>query len=100
MRIWKSAFSFAALAGVGLLAATTVPAPADAAVVYCTGGPGVPRGCVVRPTPVVYCTAPGLPVGCVARPVAAPVVRAPAARAVTRTPTNRNGGVNRAGVRR
>lgn len=100
MKTCKILFSYAALAGIGMLAATAVPAPVDAAVIYCTGGPGVPRGCVVRPTPVVYCTAPGLPVGCVARPVAAPVVRAPAARAVTRTPTNRNGGVNRVGVRR
>jgi hypothetical protein len=44
---------------------------------------------------VVYCKTVGVPKGCVARPVA------PAARAVAAPkPTNRNGGVNRAGVRR
>jgi hypothetical protein len=49
---------------------------------------------------VVYCKSVGVPKGCVARPVAkAPV--APAARAVTEPkPGNRNGGVDRAGVRR
>lgn len=46
---------------------------------------------------VVYCKTVGVPKGCVARPV---VVR-PAARAVAAPkPGNRNGGVNRAGVRR
>jgi len=44
---------------------------------------------------VVYCKTVGVPKGCVARPVA------PAAKAVAAPkPTNRNGGVNRAGVRR
>jgi hypothetical protein len=44
---------------------------------------------------VVYCKTVGIPKGCVARPVA------PAARAVAAPkPTNRNGGVNRVGVRR
>ena len=53
---------------------------------------------------VVYCTYVGYPVGCVAR---AGVVLAPrpVARAAVRTgtvgyATNRNGGVNRVGVRR
>lgn len=84
---------FMALAGPGLFAAVAaLPASSEAATVYCTGGPGVPKGCVMRPiAPVVYCTAPGVPVGCVAHP---------SARAATRTPTNRNGGVNRVGVRR
>ena len=44
---------------------------------------------------VVYCKSVGVPKGCVARPAA------PAARAVAAPkPTNRNGGVNRVGVRR
>lgn len=44
---------------------------------------------------VVYCKSVGVPKGCVVRPAApvAPVVAAP-------KPGNRNGGVNRAGVRR
>lgn len=62
------------------LAFTAVPA---SAVVYCKTV-GVPKGCVVRPVVVA-------PV------VAAPVVVAPR---VGRSPTNLNGGVNRAGVRR
>ncbi len=51
---------------------------------------------------VVYCKTVGIPKGCVVRraaPVVVPV--APAARAaVAPRPGNRNGGVNRAGVRR
>ena len=85
------------LAGIGLLVATPEFSirPAYAAVIYCTGGPGVPKGCVVRPSaPIVYCTAPGVPAGCAVRPAA------PAARAAKRTPTNRNGGINRVGPRR
>jgi hypothetical protein len=85
----------------GLLVALAVgsAAPADAAVIYCTG-PGIPVGCVVRPTPyvapaaraTVYCTRPGFPVGCTA---------GANARAVARPGpgVNVNGGVNRAGVR-
>lgn len=94
------------LTGFGILGASLaiLPARAEATVIYCTGGPGVPKGCVVRPTAtVIYCTRPGIPAGCVVRPAAGPVVvapGAPAARAVTSTPTNRNGGVNRLGVRR
>ncbi|GGB56289.1 hypothetical protein GCM10011316_30500 [Roseibium aquae] len=91
------------LAGFGILGASLgiVPAPAEATVIYCTGGPGVPKGCVVRPTAtVIYCTRPGFPAGCVVRPAAGPVVVAPGAPAATSTPTNRNGGVNRLGVRR
>ncbi len=87
----------------GLLVALAVgaSAPADAAVIYCTS-PGLPVGCVVRPTPyaapaaraAVYCTRPGYPVGCTAGPNVN-------ARAVARPGpgVNVNGGVNRAGVR-
>lgn len=95
-------------AGLGLFQT----GPAQAAVVYCTG-PGVPVGCVVRPTPyvapapaaraAVYCTRPGYPVGCVGG-VGAPGVGAPgtpASRAVVRPGPGVNGGgpVNRAGLR-
>ncbi|HRF13141.1 MAG: hypothetical protein ABTS16_22635 [Candidatus Accumulibacter phosphatis] len=48
---------------------------------------------------VVYCKTVGVPKGCVARPTAA-VVRPAAAVAPNVSATNRNGGVNRAGVRR
>ncbi|WP_157174480.1 hypothetical protein [Thiocystis violascens] len=50
-----------------------------------------------------YCKTVGVPKGCVVRPVVvAPAVRAPVVVAprVGRSPTNLNGGVNRAGVRR
>jgi hypothetical protein len=71
-----------------------MPGPERAeAVVYCKTV-GVPKGCVMRPAPaaaVIYCTAPGVPVGCVARPAAR--------GAVVRSPVNRGGPVNRAGVR-
>jgi len=50
---------------------------AEAAVVYCTGV-GVPRGCVVRPTPVVGAPGVGVRAG---------------------TPMNRGGPVNRVGRR-
>ena len=72
------------------------PAPAEAAVIYCTG-PGVPRGCVVRTAPVaravVYCTRPGFPVGCVAGNANARAIARPGPG------VNLNGGVNRAGLR-
>lgn len=97
------AFLFAALGPLGA-------APAEAAVVYCTG-PGYPVGCVVRPTPyaapaaraAVYCTRPGYPVGCVGG-VGAPgvgPVGTPATRAVARPGPGVNGGgpVNRPGLR-
>ncbi|MCS0496639.1 hypothetical protein [Ancylobacter mangrovi] len=79
----------------------TAPAPADAAVVYCTG-PGYPRGCVVRPTParttarVIYCTRPGYPVGCVAGGPARAQTRALARPGPG---VNLNGGVNGPGLR-
>ena len=83
------------------LAATTQPA--SAAVVYCTYI-GYPTHCVVRPgvrlvvrPRVVYCTYIGYPVHCVVRPGVRLVARP---RHVGVSPTNRNGGVNRAGVRR
>jgi hypothetical protein len=102
MTACKTRFAFllpgsAALASAALLftgLSVTAPAPAEAAVVYCTG-PGVPRGCVVRPTPartvarVVYCTRPGYPVGCTAR--AGAVVRPGPG-------VNVNGGLNGPGV--
>jgi len=74
-------FAFSAL--LGLLAVTASTRPASA---------------------VIYCTYVGYPVGCVAR--AGVVLRPrPVARAAVRTGTvgyagNRNGGVNRVGVRR
>jgi len=59
-------------------------------------------GVALGPAPakaVVYCTYVGYPHGCVAR--AGVVLRPrPVARAVTASPTNLNGGVNRVGVRR
>lgn len=66
---------------LGLVAATLSPAPAGAAVVYCTYV-GYPRGCVAR-------------AGVVLRP-------RPVARAAVRHNAggNLNGGVNRVGVRR
>lgn len=69
-----------ALLGIGGMALSSVPA---GAVVYCTYT-GYPAGCVVRS-------------GVVLRP--RPVARA-AVRANTVRPINRNGGVNRVGVRR
>ena len=48
---------------------------------------------------VVYCKTVGVPKGCVARPTAA-VVRPVAVAAPGVSATNRNGGVNRVGVRR
>jgi len=48
---------------------------------------------------VVYCKSVGVPKGCVARPTAA-VARPVAVAAPGVSATNRNGGVNRVGVRR
>ena len=64
---------------------------AEAAVVYCTGV-GVPRGCVVRPTPVVVA-----PVAAAA--VVTPGVGAPGVGVRAGTPMNRGGPVNRVGRR-
>ena len=63
---------------LGLAGATLTPAPAGA---------------------VIYCTYIGYPASCVARPGVVLRPR-PVARAVTASPTNLNGGVNRVGVRR
>lgn len=89
------------LAALSALAGLTLGAAPAEAVVYCKTV-GVPRGCVVRPAPVV---------------VGAPVVGAPAARAAVATPyrgvgagargvgvrpgtpANRGGPVNRVGRR-
>ena len=50
---------------------------------------------------VVYCTYIGYPSGCVVRPGVRLVARPAGVGAVTAPrPTNQNGGVNRAGVRR
>jgi hypothetical protein len=50
---------------------------------------------------VIYCSYIGYPAGCVARPGVRLVARPVGARAVTAPrPGNRNGGVNRVGVRR
>jgi hypothetical protein len=68
---------------LGLAAVTFSPVPARAVVVYCTYV-GYPVGCVAR-------------AGVVLRP--RPVARA-AVRGATAGPGNRNGGVNRVGVRR
>ena len=56
--MWKkSSFVGAAIAFAALASASLVAAPADAAVVYCKTA-GVPKGCIVRPTPVVVAPAP------------------------------------------
>ena len=69
-------FAFSAVLGI---AGVTVSSEPAGAVIYCTYV-GYPQGCIARP-------------GVVLRP-------RPVARAVTASPTNRNGGVNRVGVRR
>jgi hypothetical protein len=56
--MWKK-FSFvgASIAFAALASASLVAVPAQAAVVYCKTV-GVPKGCIVRPTPVVVAPAP------------------------------------------
>ena len=86
------------LATISLGAAT-----AEAAVVYCKTV-GVPRGCVVRPTPVVVAPAVVAPVAAAAvvtpRPGVAGVgVGAPGVGVRAGTPMNRGGPVNRVGRR-
>jgi hypothetical protein len=84
------------LAALAALAGLTLGAAPAEAVVYCKTV-GVPKGCVARPAPVVVRPAPVV--------VGAPVVAAPAARAVASpyrgvrrgTPANRGGPVNRVG---
>jgi len=86
------------LASISLGAAT-----AEAAVVYCKTV-GVPKGCVVRPTPVVVAPAVVAPVAAAAvvtpRVGAARVgVGAPGVGVRAGTPMNRGGPVNRVGRR-
>ena len=79
-------------ASVTLAAAATLSlgaGSAQAAVVYCKTV-GVPKGCVVRPTPVAVVATPVVGVGAVG--VGAPGVR-------PGTPMNRGGPVNRVGRR-
>ena len=77
-----SAVASFALGGVG---------SAQAAVVYCKTG-GVPKGCVVRPTPVAVVATPVVGVGAVG-------VGAPGVGVRPGTPMNRGGPVNRVGRR-
>ena len=76
------------LAGAAMVSLGTSPAQA---VVYCKTV-GVPKGCVVRPAPVVVA-----PAAAVA--VATPGVGAPGVGVRAGTPMNRGGPVNRVGVR-
>jgi len=64
---------------------------AQAAVVYCKTV-GVPKGCVVRPTPVAVVATPVVGVGAVG-------VGAPGVGVRPGTPMNRGGPVNRVGRR-
>ncbi len=78
-------------------------ASAEAAVVYCKTV-GVPKGCVVRPTPVVVAPAVVAPVAraAVVTPrvgVAGVGVGAPGVGVRAGTPMNRGGPVNRVGRR-
>ena len=82
-----SAVASFALGGVG---------SAQAAVVYCKTV-GVPKGCVVRPTPVVVVATPVVGVGAVG--VGAVGVGAPGVGVRPGTPMNRGGPVNRVGRR-
>jgi hypothetical protein len=77
-----SAVASFALGGVG---------SAQAAVVYCKTV-GVPKGCVVRPTPVAVVATPVVGVGAVG-------VGAPGVGVRAGTPMNRGGPVNRVGRR-
>ena len=77
-----------ALTGAAMMTLSTSPAQA---VVYCKTV-GVPKGCVVRPAPVVVA-----PAAAVA--VATPGVGAPGVGVRAGTPMNRGGPVNRVGVR-
>ena len=77
-----SAVASFALGGVG---------SAQAAMVYCKTV-GVPKGCVVRPTPVAVVATPVVGVGAVG-------VGAPGVGVRPGTPMNRGGRVNRVGRR-
>jgi len=90
----KAGWLSSGLTFVALATAATVSlgaGSAQAAVVYCTTV-GVPKGCVVRPTPVVVA-----PVAAAA--VVTPGVGAPGVGVRAGTPMNRGGPVNRVGRR-
>jgi hypothetical protein len=53
----KSLSAVAAAVWFATIASVSFAAPANAAAVYCKTA-GVPKGCVVRPTPVVVAPAP------------------------------------------
>ena len=81
------------LASISLGAAT-----AEAAVVYCKTV-GVPKGCVVRPTPVVAAPVAAAAVVTPRVGVAGVGVGAPGVGVRAGTPMNRGGPVNRVGRR-
>jgi hypothetical protein len=88
---WLSAgLTLAALSAVASFTLGGVGS-AQAAVVYCKTV-GVPKGCVVRPTPVAVVATPVVGVGAVG-------VGAPGVGVRAGTPMNRGGPVNRVGRR-
>ena len=88
---WLSAgLTLAAVSAVAAFAPGGVGS-AQAAVVYCKTV-GVPKGCVVRPTPVAVVATPVVGVGAVG-------VGAPGVGVRPGTPMNRGGPVNRVGRR-
>jgi len=88
---WLSAgLTLAAFSAVASFAPVGVGS-AQAAVVYCKTV-GVPKGCVVRPTPVAVVATPVVGVGAVG-------VGAPGVGVRPGTPMNRGGPVNRVGRR-
>ena len=88
---WLSAgLTLAAFSAVASFAPVGVGS-AQAAVVYCKTV-GVPKGCVVRPTPVAVVATPVVGVGAVG-------VGAPGVGVRPGTPMNRSGPVNRVGRR-
>ena len=88
---WLSAgLMLAAFSAVASFAPVGVGS-AQAAVVYCKTV-GVPKGCVVRPTPVAVVATPVVGVGAVG-------VGAPGVGVRPGTPMNRGGPVNRVGRR-
>ena len=88
---WLSAgLTLAAFSAVASFALGGVSS-AQAAVVYCKTV-GVPKGCVVRPTPVAVVATPVVGVGAVG-------VGAPGVGVRPGTPMNRGGPVNRVGRR-
>ena len=93
---WLSAgLTAAALSAVASVSLGFGAGTAEAAVVYCKTA-GVPKGCVVRPTPAAVVVAPA-PV--VVAPVAGVGVGAPGVGVRAGTPMNRGGPVDRVGRR-